>query len=82
MWIFQGFWFQALKFPRGVTQFCGVSRSKALFGLEFPGGKVKNLKIPGGGGGFKKAYPQPPCLVLWLYKLCKFENGTKISDEK
>ena len=35
MWNFQESWFQALKFPRGVKQFCGVSRGKALFCLEF-----------------------------------------------
>ena len=40
MWNFQGGpWFKTLKFPRGVTQFCGVSRGEALFCLEFPGVK-------------------------------------------
>ena len=34
---FQGSQFQALKFMRGVTEFCGDSKGKALFCLEFPG---------------------------------------------
>ena len=39
MWSFQGPWFQALKFPRGVLKFCGVSRDEALVCMEFPGAK-------------------------------------------
>ena len=37
MWNFQGSCFLALKFPRDVTQFCGISRVGALLCLEFPG---------------------------------------------
>ena len=40
MWNFQGSWFEDLKFLKGVTQLCGVSRGEALFCLEFPRGKV------------------------------------------
>ena len=28
-------WFLALESPRGVTQFCGISTTKALLSLEF-----------------------------------------------
>ena len=56
-WIFQGSWFQVLKFPRIVTQFCGVSRCEALFCLEFPG---VSKKPKSSRGFFKKVYPQLP----------------------
>ena len=44
MWNFQESWFQVLKFLKGVTQLCGVSKGEGLLCLEFPRGKVKNLK--------------------------------------
>ena len=34
-----------LKFPRGVTQFCGVSRGKGFFCRKFPGVKYKILAV-------------------------------------
>ena len=37
MWNFQGFWIFPLEFPRDLAQFCGISRSGALFCLEFLG---------------------------------------------
>ena len=36
MWNFQESWFYVLKFLKGVTQLCGVSRGEALFCLKFP----------------------------------------------
>ena len=36
MWKFHRYWFLTLKFPRGVTQFCRISRGESLFSLEFP----------------------------------------------
>ena len=41
---FPGVLVLGLKFLRGVTQFCGVSRGEDFFFLEFPE-KVKSLKI-------------------------------------
>ena len=41
LWYFHRPWFLALEFPRGVTQFCGISRREALFSLEFQRVKVK-----------------------------------------
>ena len=39
IWSFQGSWrFLAFKFPRDLTQFCGISRGGALFCLEFSRG--------------------------------------------
>ena len=47
MWNFHGSSFLALELPRGVTQFCRISRGEALFSLKFPRVKVTNIKIPG-----------------------------------
>ena len=35
MWNFHGSWFLTLDFPRGVTQFCLISRGESLFSPEF-----------------------------------------------
>ena len=35
MWNFHGSWFLILEFPRGVTQFCWISRGESLFSPEF-----------------------------------------------
>ena len=70
-------WFQALTFPRGVTQFFGVSRGEALFCLESLG--VKDLKILGVLS--KKYVLDPPCLAsFWntplviLYSVYQFNT--------
>ena len=60
-----------LKFLRGVTQFGGVSNSEAVLCLEFPGIKVKNLKIQ---GWVSKEYalnysPQFPLAILFVFFL-------------
>ena len=39
VWKFQGTWFLALEFSKDLTQFCELSRSGALFYMEFPGVK-------------------------------------------
>ena len=62
-----------LKFLRGVTQLGGVASGEALFCLEFPGIKSKNLQIQ---GGFKKICRQipPSCFFFWyipLLSICK-----------
>ena len=36
MWNFNGSWFLAFEFPRGLAQFCKISRGKALVSPEFP----------------------------------------------
>ena len=56
---FRGSWFLNLKFTRGVTKFCRISRAESLFSLEYLGIKwqTKNSK-----GVFRKVYLQPPCL--------------------
>ena len=41
---FEGSWFEASKFMKGVTQLYGVSKAEALFWVEFPRAKVRNLK--------------------------------------
>ena len=41
-------WFSTLELPRGVTQFCRISRGESLFPPEIS---------RGGGGGFRKVYP-------------------------
>ena len=47
---------------RDLTQFCGISRVRVLFSLEFPGVKYKDEKLYY-REVFKKVYPQPPCCV-------------------
>ena len=60
MWNFQGSLFLVLKFPRDLTQFCGIFRGWALLCLDFPGvAKVKKNEKFQGVGGFKKVYLQP-----------------------
>ena len=41
-----GSWFLILKFSRGVTQFCRISRGELVF-FGISQGKVTNLKIAG-----------------------------------
>ena len=47
IWNFSVSCFLALKFIRGVTQFCGISKGEALFCLELPRVSDKSIKIPG-----------------------------------
>ena len=61
VWKFQGTWFLTLEFSRDLTQLCKISRSGALFYLEFPG--VKKWNIP--QGIFQKVCPQPPLFFFW-----------------
>ena len=51
-----------LKFLRKVTQLGGVASGEALFCLEFPGIKSKNLQIQ---GGFKKYVVKSPHSVFF-----------------
>ena len=60
MWNFQRSWFYVLKFPRGVTQFCGVSRGWNFVLSRIPMDKVKNIKIP---WGFSKKFPP----LAWFF---------------
>ena len=62
-----------LKFLRKVTQLGGVASGEALFCLEFPGIKSKNLQIQ---GGFKKYVVKSPHSVFFfwnspLLSICK-----------
>ena len=68
MWNFQGSLFLVLKFPRDLTQFCGIFRGWALLCLDFPGvTKVKKNEKFQGVGGFKKyIFNPPPSLRLEL----------------
>ena len=64
-WNFQGSSILGLKFPRGVTQLCRISRSGALFCLEFPGVKQKNEKFQGVFQKSMSSTPPSPCLVFF-----------------
>ena len=57
VWNFQGTWFLALEFSRDLTRFCRISRGGALFYLDFPGVKKRNIPY----GVLKKVCPQPTC---------------------
>ena len=50
MWNFCGSWFLILEFPRGVAQFCRISRYESFLSLGFLMGKWQIWKIQGGMG--------------------------------
>ena len=52
LWNFHGSWFLTLEFPRGVTQFCRISRDSD---------KCKNSRVL----LFRKVYPHP--LLLYFF---------------
>ena len=60
MWNFHRSWFFFLKFPRGATQLCGISKGEVFAFSKISKGKVTNPKIP--GSFFKKVCPQPATL--------------------
>ena len=64
--------FLALKFSRGVTQFCGISRGEALFLLGNSNGKESNLQVL---GFFQKSVSSTPLFVSFLEQLslCHFK---------
>ena len=62
MWNFQGSWFLVLGLPRDLKQFCGISRSGALFCLEFPGVKQKKEKFQ---WGFQRSIFSTPS--VWFF---------------
>ena len=49
-----------LKFPRGVTQFCGVSGGKGFFCRKFPGVKYKILAAFSNKHVVNQQHPPPP----------------------
>ena len=69
-WNFHGSWFLTLEFPKSVTQFCKVSGLKSLFSLEF-------LRWSENFRGFRKVYPQSPCLNFFgiAQYLSKIHSG-------
>ena len=73
MWNFHKFQFLALEFPSGVTQFCGVSKGQAFFGLEFPGVKWQTYKFQ---RLFKKLFPQPPPVFFFFSETVQCVTAT------
>ena len=66
---FNGFWFLALEFPKGVTishNFVDFPGMKLCFLWRISKGKVTNLELP--GVFFKKVCPQPHLFGFFLLK--------------